>query len=57
MRHDAPSAPDPEPVVVPGPDGVPARGAAAFLATLEVYEGCPPEQLDECGPGGPPNRP
>jgi hypothetical protein len=31
---------------MPGPDGACPRGAAAFLATLEQYEGCPPEQLD-----------
>jgi hypothetical protein len=30
-----------------GPDGAPPRGAAAFLATVEQYEGCPAERLDE----------
>ena len=41
-----PVAPDPEPALRRGPDAAPADGAAAFLATLAEYEGCPVERLE-----------
>ena len=38
--------PEPEPPLRTGPDAAPADGAAAFLATLAEYEGCPVERLE-----------
>jgi hypothetical protein len=38
-----PGSPPPLPT---GPDAAPTDGAAAFLATLAQYEGCPVERLE-----------
>lgn len=32
--------------VITGPEAAPTDGAAAFLATLAEYEGCPVERLE-----------
>ncbi|HWH27866.1 MAG TPA: hypothetical protein VNU26_02705 [Mycobacteriales bacterium] len=44
----APAGPvrDAHPPLRRGPDGAPSDGAAAFLATLAEYEGCPVERLE-----------
>lgn len=38
--------PTPHAPVITGPAAAPTDGAAAFLATLAEYEGCPVERLE-----------